>query len=188
MENACAKVLAAANARPSTMASSMAMHAPWPKNGVIGWAASPRIVTRSLQYCCSGSRSRRPHFEQRPRKNRADELRSGRIKIAIEICEFLHGCGNSPSLLLPTRLTTDPNHIHDGSMTQRIMEKIPIGADEHGKGRIFSAVRHIGHRHKRTKCHLARIVHGLVSEETGTYFRGIPVTSNQDVACKCLSD
>jgi hypothetical protein len=42
-------------------------------------------------------------------------------------------------------------------MTQRIMEKIPIGANEHGKGRVFNAVRQIGHRHKRTKCHLARI-------------------------------
>ena len=126
-------------------------------------------------------------FEQRPRKNRADELQSGRIKIAIEICEFLHGCGNSPSLLLPTRLTTDPNHIHDGSMTQRIMEKIPIGADEHGKGRVFNAVRHIGHRHKCTKCHLARIVHGFVTEETSTYLRGVAVTSDQYIAFKRLS-
>ena len=126
-------------------------------------------------------------FEQCSRSNRADELQSGRIKIAIEVFEFVHGCGNFPSFLLPTRLTTDRDDIHNGSMTQRRMEKIPIGANEHGKGRVLHAVRHIRHRHKRTKCHLGRIVQGVVSEHAGAYLRGVAVTSDQYIACKCLS-
>src|SRR5262249_33377024 len=116
-----------------------------------------------------------------------DELQGGGIKIAVVVCEFLHGCRNFPTFLLPTRLTTDPYHIHNGSMTQRIMEKIPIGADEHCKGIIFNAVGHMRHRHKSTKCHLARILHDFVSEDTSAYLRGVAVTSDQYIANECLT-
>jgi hypothetical protein len=53
-------VTPASNARPSTSASSMAMQAPCPRNGVIGWAASPSIATRPSTHVASGSRSRNP--------------------------------------------------------------------------------------------------------------------------------
>ena len=66
----------------STIPSSIAMTAPWPRNGSIGWAASPSMETRPIVHCCNGSRSRKPHLNSasvgstRSAARRVDESRS----------------------------------------------------------------------------------------------------------------
>src|SRR5581483_9396553 len=72
-------------------------------------------------------------LEQRSRRDRMNELQRRGIKIAVDTRELLHRSGNSPSLLLPVRLATNSNHIHDGSMAQRVVQEISPGADKHRK-------------------------------------------------------
>jgi hypothetical protein len=79
------------------------------------------------------------------------------------------------------RFTANRNHIHDRSMTQWIVEKKTINADEHCKGVLLNTCRHIGHRQERTKRHLTCVVHDHVSEDTGSYFGGASVAADQDI-------
>ena len=53
------------NSRARTYPSSIADAAPCDRNGSIGWAASPRSVTRPSPQCGKGSRSNSPHLKQR---------------------------------------------------------------------------------------------------------------------------
>jgi hypothetical protein len=113
-----------------------------------------------------------------------NELQSRGINIAVPECKLFHQGQNPPAFVLPSRFATDPDHVHDRSMAQWIVKQKPIDTNEHREGVPLNACRHVGHRQERTKCHLACVVHGFISEDTRSYFRGTSIAADQYITPK----
>ena len=108
------------------------------------------------------------------------------MKIGEKFSKLINRRGNGPSFLLPAWLAGHANHVHNGSVSQGVMEQRPVKTNEHGIRNLRDAGRHFRHRQERTKCDLTCVVHHFISEDTGSYFRGTAVTTNQDITCICF--
>src|SRR5580704_11025648 len=100
------------------------------------------------------------------------------MKIGEQFSKLSNRRGNGPSFILPAWLAGHANHVHNGSVSQWIMEQRPVKTNEHGIRNLRDAGRHTRHGQKRAKCDLACVVHHFISENTGPYLRGTTVTTN----------
>src|SRR4029077_1637160 len=119
--------------------------------------------------------------------NPTNQLQRIRIKIAIEIYELPYRSRVSPPFFLPSWLATDPKHVHNCSMAQRIVQQNVVDTNEHCKGTLRDRHRDTGHWQKRTKSDLARVIYCLVTEDLSSHLGGATVTTDQNITCNRAS-